>query len=106
MLKESQSHYSIARCMHALSHVTGTEPDILENGYYDKDKQERETNDKSKFQVWYGEQACSAYSTQLTYSVFCHVLIFLHLQSLNPRAECWPVKEVFCFLSIKMNEMH
>lgn len=106
MLKESKSHCSVAICMHTVSNVTRTESGILENSYYDKKDQRREMNTECKCQVHYSEQACSDYSTQITHSVFCHVLIFLHLQSLNPGAECWPVKEVFCFLSVKMNEMH
>lgn len=106
MLKELQSHCSIAICMHTVSNVTGTESDSLENSYYDKEDQRREMDNESKCQVCYGEQACSDYSIQLTYSVFCHVLILLYLQSLYPGAECWPVKEIFCFLSVKTNEMH
>lgn len=107
MLKESQSHCSVAICMHPVSNVAGTETDGLENSYYDWEEQRREMNNEPKCQVCYSEQAYSDYSTQSTYSVLCHVLIFLHLQSLNPGAECWPVKEVFCFLSVKkMNVMH
>lgn len=106
MPKESQSHCSIAICMHTVSNVTGTESDISENSYYNKEENRREMTNECKCQVCYGEQACSDYSTQLKYSVFCHILIFLQLQSLNPGAECWPVKEVFCFLSVKTNEMH
>lgn len=63
-------------------------------------------NNESKCQVCCGELACFDCSAQLTYSIFCHVLIFLHLGSLNPRAECWLIKEVFCFLSVKTNEMY
>lgn len=58
----------------------------------------------TKCQTCYSKQAWSDYSSQLTQSVFCHALLVLHLQSLNPRAECWTVKEGFCFLSVKMNE--
>lgn len=101
MLKESQSHCSIAILMHPVANVARTETDVLENSYYDWEKQRGEMNNEPKCQVCYSEQVYSDYSTQITYSVFCHVLIFLHLQSLNPGAECWPVKEVFCLLSVK-----
>lgn len=84
--------------MHAYSvKCDGAESDILENGYFDKEDQRGKMNTESKCQVCCGQQACSDNSTQLTHFVFCHVLIFLHLQSLNPRAECLPVKEVFVF---------
>lgn len=41
MLKESESHSSIAIRVHTASNVAGTESGTLENSYYDKEEQRR-----------------------------------------------------------------
>lgn len=60
-----------------------------------------EVNNRYKCQVHYSELARYDDSAQLPRQI--HDLIFLHVRSLNPGAECWPVKEHFCFRSVKTN---